>query len=344
MASATSEFQPKEPGMHKLHKVVDVKSFPQSAFHILEDSPVPLSPTLCNFENKTNKVAEGLYTYLVPFNFFNLVPINNRSIIIHCPSTIDPTTKKSTLVVINPTNAPDSLWPDLRALESTLNASVRYLISPGDWHYMYFSSWLKAFPTAKAYIPPGRPESKMHELKPQNLEYDYELIDVMKDNPFPELEPDLKVLTFRGLGQIGARETLRWEFVFLHVGSGCVTSGDVLYYNRQRRRGWVQWMIGQDINRIDFHFAKWSMVRHGDGIRYSLQKILEWDFDRYISVHGNVGNALTTSAKEQVQELLEKWARCQPAPGRMPWNGYADIGEWGPAKEQGEEMNGGGAE
>lgn len=179
---------------------------------------------------------------------------------------------------------------------------MRYLISPGDWHWLFIGQHLAWFPEATAYVPPGR-------IPAQKPDFAYKLIDVAAPNPFPELAPHVVALTFEGLLDFTTPEASlpRHELVFYFPKARAITSGDVLYYLGVDEPNERQKSLGQRARVVDFQFAKWRMVRDPAAVRRSLERILGWDFDRYISVHGGPGNMLEAGAKNHIARLLE-WA------------------------------------
>src|ERR1043166_3336811 len=102
-----------------------------------------------------HKVARGVYTLPTRFSFMGAHPINNRSIIVHVPGS-----GRGALAIINPAELLPEAEEGLRKLQDELEAPVRYLISPGDWHYLFIGPYLRVFPEARAYVPPGRIPSK----------------------------------------------------------------------------------------------------------------------------------------------------------------------------------------
>lgn len=248
-----------------------------------------------------HEVAPGLYTFTTRFLFQGTIPLHNRSVIVHRPARI--AGERGTLAIINPAELRPPALDQLKQLESTLSATVRYLISPGDWHWLFIGQHLEAFPEANAYVPPGRIPSK-------NPDFPYRLIDVTAQNPFPELAPHVEAITIDGLRELTAPEGVvpRHELVFYFPAAGAITSGDVFYYHHVDELHDRQKALGQKARVVDFHFAKERMVRDPATLQRSLERVLAWDFDRYVSIHGAPGNMLESGAKSHVAEILA-WAR-----------------------------------
>jgi len=255
--------------------------------------------------NVIHKVTENVWTFLIKFNFFGVLPLHNRTIIIRIPprpaadaggEEKTENKPKGTLVLINPSNPDKSVIDQLKKLESDTDSEVLYLLSPCDWHYMFIGHYLPHFPKAKGYVPPGR-------IPLQKPKYEYTLINM--DDPLPQLAPDLHVLSFKGMSDKPSRKPChpRREFVFFHPASKIITSGDCMYYFA--KRGITQVLAGEPKGVIGFHYKGWAVVSNADECLASVKKMLEWDFDRYICVHGELGNMLESGAKAHVQKFVD---------------------------------------
>jgi hypothetical protein len=251
--------------------------------------------------NTLHRVSEHLYTFVTEFKFLDRVPIQNRSIVVHLPAGQG--RSRSALAIINPVELHAPMEQALRQLELETGAAIEYLISPGDWHYLFIGQHRRAFPRARAYVPPGRIPSKQPD-------FDYTLIDVEVDNPFPELAPFVVAHNFKGLRDFTdpSGQLPRYELVFFFPDAQAITSGDVLYYNGVGELSAAQQAIGQVANRVDFHHMKRKLILDPGLVTRSLERVLEWEFDRYVSIHGDPGNMLERGAKADIAKLVD-WAR-----------------------------------
>ena len=252
-----------------------------------------------------HRVAADVYTFVTPFLFADVVPIHNRSLIIRIPPR--GAEAEGSLGILNPAALSPEMVRQIEQLERETRSRVRYLISPGDWHYLFIGQHAKAFPEARAYVAPGR-------VPAQKPDFAYTLLDVEADNPLPELAPHLVCLNFEGLLDFTDPEGKRprYERVFFHPASRSITSGDVLYYIGKDELHPQAKAMGQRPHVLDFHFLKWRMVRDAAAVQRSFERMLAWDFDRYISIHGDPGNMLGAGAKAQVEALLA-WSKEPPA-------------------------------
>lgn len=251
-----------------------------------------------------HQVSENLYTFVTRFLFDGKMPLHNRSVVVHLPARAGQA--RGTLVIINPSELHPATHQALKQLEEQLQATVRYLISTGDWHYLFMGQHLGIFPEAKAYVTPGRIPSK-------NPGFPYTLIDVTADNPFPELAPELQVLNVHGLLDTTDphKKLPRYELVFHHPESGVLTSGDVLWYRLGELPAPLL-ALGARSGVLEFHFWRWKAVRDAKALARSFEQMLRWNFDRYIPVHGAPGTLLEAGAKAHLEAVLA-WAHAPPA-------------------------------
>jgi hypothetical protein len=91
---------------------------------------------------------------------------------------------------------------------------------------------------------------------------------------------------------------------FYFPSARAITCGDTFYYYDVETLSERQTALGQIPRTLDFHFANWHLVKDPAGVRRSIERILEWDFDRFIAIHGNPGNMLERGAKADMAKLL----------------------------------------
>jgi hypothetical protein len=242
-----------------------------------------------------HKVARGVYTLPTRFSFMGAHPINNRSIIVHLPGP-----GRGALAIINPAELVPEAEQSLRKLQDELEAPIRYLISPGDWHYLFIGHYIRAFPEARAYVAPGRVPSKAPD-------YDFTLLAIEDDNPLPELAPALVVHSVKGLADFTdpSGKLPRHELAFWIPAIEAVTSGDVFYFNKTGSLLDASRAIGQVEGRVDFHSFKDRMIKDPRALARSLDTILGWDFDRYLSIHGPLGNMRLSGARDDIRAVRE---------------------------------------
>lgn len=152
---------------------------------------------------------------------------------------------------------------------------VAHLVAPGSYHYFHVEAWQEAFPEAIVWICPGV------ERKKPDLEFDWFLADRPPDAWAEELDQVL----VRGNRFI-------WEVVFLDRPSKTLIVTDLLE-NIGEKSGPVDWQL-KLWWKVVFHMwdnpkpapeyqMGWQDKR---AAKRSLERILEWDFDRIVLSHG----------------------------------------------------------
>ena len=169
---------------------------------------------------------------------------------------------------------------------------VAHLIAPGSYHYFYVAAWQEAFPEATVWICPGV------ERKRPDLDFDWFLSDHAPDAWADELDQVL----VRGNRFI-------WEVVFLDRPSKTLIVTDLLE-NIGEKSGAVGWQL-KLWWKVVFHMwdnpkpapeyqMGWKNKR---AAKRSLERILEWDFDRIVLSHGE-------NIESDAKAVLRKaWAR-----------------------------------
>ena len=260
--------------------------------------PMPFNNAEVEF-GRLHQLSEHLYCCPTRFLFNGVSPINNRSVVVHLPADSH---RAASLAIINPAELNPVLIADLKALEQRTGAQVRYLISPGDWHYLFIASYLSTFPTASAYVPPGRIPAKVPDLP-------HHLLDVDSSNPLPELLPHVEVFSFRGLLDVEdpARQRPRYELAFYHAESGVFTAADIFQYQGVGEPAPTLVARGQQYGVLGFHFFRDKIIRDPAAVAASLAHIAAWRAERFVCMHGGLGNMIVGRAYEQV-EAVQRWA------------------------------------
>lgn len=199
-----------------------------------------------------------------------VIRLSNGELIIHSPSPLD-----------------EALVERIREL-----GPVAHLIAPGSYHYFYVAEWQEAFPEATVWICPGV------ERKQPDLEFDWFLSDQPPDAWAEEIDQVL----VRG-------NRLIWEVVFLDRASKTLIVTDLLE-NIGKKSGDVGWQF-KLWWKVVFHMwdnpkpapeyqMGWKDKR---AAKRSLERILEWDFDRIVLSHGE-------NIESDAKAILRKaWAR-----------------------------------
>jgi len=199
-----------------------------------------------------------------------VVRLSNGELLVHSPSPID-----------------EVLVDRIREI-----GPVAHLIAPGSYHYFYVAAWQEAFPEAMVWICPGV------ERKQPDLEFDWFLSDHAPNAWAEELDQVL----VRG-------NRLIWEVVFLDRPSKTLIITDLLE-NIGEKSGAVGWQLKLWWKAV---FHMWDNPKPAPeyqmgwkdrrAAKQSLERILEWDFDRIVLAHGE---NIETDAKAV---LRKAWAR-----------------------------------
>jgi hypothetical protein len=199
-----------------------------------------------------------------------VVRLSNGELLVHSPSPID-----------------EVLVERIRNI-----GPVAHLIAPGSYHYFYVAAWQEAFPEAMVWICPGV------ERKQPDLEFDWFLSDHAPNAWAEELDQVL----VRGNRFI-------WEVVFLDRPSRTLIITDLLE-NIGEKSGAVGWQLKLWWKAV---FHMWDNPKPAPeyqmgwkdrrAAKQSLERILEWDFDRIVLAHGE-------NIESDAKAVLRKaWAR-----------------------------------
>ncbi len=180
--------------------------------------------------------------------------------------------------------------PTKRALAEL--GDVAYIVAPGTYHYLHVPSAQAAFPEAKTFICPGI------EGKRPDIRYDWLLGDTAPEAWAEQMEQVL----VRGSRWI-------WEVAFFHRATKTLILVD-LVENFTDTTPHANWMLKLWFKMI---FRMWNAPKPAPeyqlgwkdkkAARASLQRILEWNFERVILAHGDL---IEANAREIVTKAWEK--------------------------------------
>jgi hypothetical protein len=150
---------------------------------------------------------------------------------------------------------------------------VRCVVAPSKVHHFFVGDYITAYPEARIYGAPGLAQKR------KDLRFDA----VLSDQAPPEWRGEIEQHVFRGAPAINevvffhrSTRTLLLTDLAFNVASG-KTSGARVFY----------WLIGA-AGRFGPHRLVRFIVRDRRAARESVDRILEWDFDRVIVTHGDV--------------------------------------------------------
>ncbi len=192
---------------------------------------------------------------------FLWIPIGARMTIIKFPT--------NELFIHSPIGLSDKIRRELSHL-----GKIRYVVSPNCLHHLFLTDYVENCQTALFFASPGLVEKRM------DLSFNRQL----KDQPEPEWSPYLDQLIIAGA------PSLR-EVVFFHRQTRTLIVADLIMNFTDNADGFLKTllkifrMFGRPFSTIDS--SKLSATEKSL-VKYSLERILQWDFDRIILSHGDI--------------------------------------------------------
>lgn len=169
-------------------------------------------------------------------------------------------------------HSPIALVPELRRELDALG-SVRYAVAPNRFHHLYAGDVARAYPGSRLWVAGG-----VERKRP-----DLQIEGVLGDDPPEAWKGEVDQARFRG-------RPFENEVVFLHRKSRTLIVCDLLF-NFGPRAPWAT----RALMRLLGGYGKPGptridplLIRDRRAARESLQRILEWDFDRVVVAHGEV--------------------------------------------------------
>ena len=184
-----------------------------------------------------------------------VIRLSDGRLLIHSPSPIDAVTKTEI----------EGLGP------------VAFIIAPGNYHYLHVKSAQDAFVGAETHICPGI------EKKDPKLSYS----KVLGDEPDPAWAEDLDQVLVQGSRFI-------WEVAFFHRTTKTLILVDLIenYGDKTAKINWVMLVWWKFVFRMWNHPKPAPEYQMGwkdkAAARQSLERILDWDFDKIIIAHGDL--------------------------------------------------------
>jgi hypothetical protein len=153
---------------------------------------------------------------------------------------------------------------------------VHAIVAPSKAHHLFAGDYVKAYPAAKLYGAPGLAEKRK----------DLNFAATLGDEADSAWEHQIAQHLFLGAPRLN-------EVVFFHPASRTVIFTDLVFnmpsYDAPKARVF-NWLTG-----AAGHFGPHRLIRRmlsdRTAARTSVEKILEWDFDRVIVSHGEILNS-----------------------------------------------------
>lgn len=190
----------------------------------------------------------------------------------------------NSLVLISTIKIDSELDRQLKAL-----GTVRYLVAPNLFHYLYLSHCQQIHPQAVTIAPPGL-ASKQPNLK----------IDKILTLDRTELDTELEYVLFAGFRVfVPPKIAVVNEVVFYHPSSKTLIITDSAF-NFDRSFPLVTQLAARVIGSYKVLKPSWLekiAIQDKHLLRKSIERILTWDFQRIIMAHGQI---VDSDAKQQL--------------------------------------------
>ena len=181
-------------------------------------------------------------------------------------------------------HSPVALDPATRAALDRIG-KVRWVVGPSKVHHFYLGDYAAAYPAAELCAAPGLAEKR------KDLHF-HHVLDASWPAPW---RAELPYLLFEGAPMMN-------EVVFFHPATRSLLLTDLAFHVQPGARGRAKlfyWLVGASPGRFGPHRVIRAGIRDRAAARRSLEKILEWDFDRVVVTHGGV---LESGGRARVRE------------------------------------------
>jgi len=175
------------------------------------------------------------------------------------------------LLLHSPTPATDALVRKVDEL-----GTVTYLVAPNKLHHLYAGDWQQAYPDASLYVAPGL-DSKRPDLMPAG---------VLGDEPEPGWQDELDQVLLGGF-------PFSNEVIFFHRASATLVVADLAFNvgPSSPLLTRLAFRLGGTYGRLSPTLLERVLVRDRAAFRRSLERVLEWPFERVVVAHGEVSEA-----------------------------------------------------
>jgi len=157
--------------------------------------------------------------------------------------------------------------------EVTALGPVAYIVAPNRLHHLFVGEWQRACPDASTYVAPGL-ETKRADLT---------IAGILSDEPEPGWKGVIDQILLRGF-------PIANEVVFFHRPSATLIASDLAFNVGPSSPPLTRLLfrLGGGYDRLSPTLLERLLVRDRTAFRDSLERILEWPFDRVVVAHGEV--------------------------------------------------------
>ena len=169
-------------------------------------------------------------------------------------------------------HSPVALDPGLRSELDALG-QVRFAVGPNRFHHLYLGDYTKAYPEVRLFAAPGL------EAKRKDLQWEA----VLGDEAPAAWSGQIDQLFFRGFPVAN-------EVAFFHPASRTLIVSDLAFNMGSEAPAMTRLAFRAlgAYGRFGPSILERLLIRDRTAARKSLERILEWDFDRVIMAHGQV--------------------------------------------------------
>lgn len=217
-----------------------------------------------------------------PLRYFGL-SVGTRMTVIHL--------RNRELVVISPIELNDSQVAHLNEL-----GTVKHIIAPNLYHYLFVADFQKIYPDATFWAVPGL------ELKKPDLSID----QLIQNDPKPlwnglehRFLDGFRTLALSGFDALN-------ECVFFHPASRTLILTDAAFHFNESFPFTTQ-LVTQVIGgykNLSPSLLERIATTDKYKVKRSMEKILQWDFDRVVMAHGSI---IEQNGKEQLKRGYEQF-------------------------------------
>jgi hypothetical protein len=184
------------------------------------------------------------------------------------------------IVVISPVQPTEELVAQLDRI-----GAVAHIIAPNLYHYFFAADFKAHYPTATFWAAPG-----LKEKRPE-LPIDYVIEPVTVDASGSEPWNCLDFFLFEGFRTLGSGgiENLN-ECVFFHRASRTLVITDIAFHFDESfpLLTRLATQVGGGYKQLSPSVLEKIATRDKAKIRQSVDRVLEWDFERVIMAHGSI--------------------------------------------------------
>jgi hypothetical protein len=175
------------------------------------------------------------------------------------------------LLLHSPISASEELVREVQAL-----GTVEYLVAPNKLHHLYVGEWQRVCPDAKTHVAPGL-ETKRADLS---------ITGVLTNEPEAGWKGELDQVLVGGFQFAN-------EAVFFHRASATLIVTDLAFNfganSPPLTRAFIR--LAGSYGELGPSLLERLLVRDRPAFRKSLERILEWPFERVVVAHGDVSES-----------------------------------------------------